>query len=537
MSTRAERVDRGMETFGAPGALLVLLVAYSIWLGVDTSWDLRNYHLYNPFALLHKAPGTDLAAGQLQTWFSPVFDLLPHALRSVFADRPTLLTLAMTMPSAVATVLVFRLGLLLVPPTAKAHALAARWTVVSIATFYGLTGAGGLTTTGSTMSEMPSGCFVLGALLLLVARLPDQPRSARAEIVANLLGGIAVGIKLTAGPLVVALLVARLVAGDEAWRGKLRIAALFGVAVIVAFVLTGGPWFLYTYLQTGSPIFPFFNDVFRSPLYPAIAMHDERFKPHGVLQTLFYPAYWAFESTTVVSDVALRDPRMLVNVAAALAVFSLFVRDRLVGRRAVDDHHARRNLLVAVFVVIGFALWEKEFSILRYLVPLEVVGGFAAIALLRRCGMRSDARATAALCAVTAAITAFTVYPKWGRTTLQVPVYRTVLPPLGPDDMVLLLQGEPLSFVATFADPAVRFVGVQNNFVVPGSSAGIAVAVEDAVAGHRGRLWGLEVERKAERSEAALAYHALHRTDRCQPVPTNLQSTPIRLCELARGRP
>ena len=35
-------------------------VIMSVMLGQDANWDLRNYHLYNPYALLHGRLGVDL---------------------------------------------------------------------------------------------------------------------------------------------------------------------------------------------------------------------------------------------------------------------------------------------------------------------------------------------------------------------------------------------------------------------------------------------------------------------------------------------
>ncbi len=51
------------------GPLLGVLLA--LQLGQDQSWDLLNYHYYNPFALLEQRWGFDVAPAMRQTWFSP----------------------------------------------------------------------------------------------------------------------------------------------------------------------------------------------------------------------------------------------------------------------------------------------------------------------------------------------------------------------------------------------------------------------------------------------------------------------------------
>ncbi len=38
-----------------------------------------------------------------------------------------------------------------------------------------------------------------------------------------------------------------------------------GVGITLAFALTAGPWMALMFERYGNPLFPYFNDVFRSP--------------------------------------------------------------------------------------------------------------------------------------------------------------------------------------------------------------------------------------------------------------------------------
>ena len=51
---------------------LVLFAAISVLNGPDGSWDLRNYHIYDPFAVLHGRLHQDLVPAQLQTFHKNV---------------------------------------------------------------------------------------------------------------------------------------------------------------------------------------------------------------------------------------------------------------------------------------------------------------------------------------------------------------------------------------------------------------------------------------------------------------------------------
>ena len=43
--------------------------------GQDQNWDLLNYHLYNPYALLHGLEGKNIAPAQIQSFYNPILDV------------------------------------------------------------------------------------------------------------------------------------------------------------------------------------------------------------------------------------------------------------------------------------------------------------------------------------------------------------------------------------------------------------------------------------------------------------------------------
>ena len=89
-------------------------------------------------------------------------------------------------------------------------------------------------------------------------------------ILAGVMGGFALSAKLNAlfllGALGLVLLLVVLADRDRAWPARVRALLSFGVAALLA----GAPWPLFRWVQTGNPVFPFFNQVFQSPLAPAV---------------------------------------------------------------------------------------------------------------------------------------------------------------------------------------------------------------------------------------------------------------------------
>src|SRR4051812_21190792 len=52
-----------------------LAAAVALALGRDANWDIRNYHLYNPYALLEGRWGLDLAPAGLHSFLHPGLDI------------------------------------------------------------------------------------------------------------------------------------------------------------------------------------------------------------------------------------------------------------------------------------------------------------------------------------------------------------------------------------------------------------------------------------------------------------------------------
>ena len=495
-------------------------LAVSVGLGADASWDLRNYHLYDAFAALRKPDGLDLAPAQRQSFNPPMIDLPAFWLRQRLGGRPRLLSAALALPSAVAVVLAWGIGRHVLPdPTRSGQA------ALLLALLFGATGAAGLPTTGTGMSEMPAACFMLGALLVLLRSLPGAS-SPWPTIAAGLLLGTAIGFKPTQAIYGPAVAGALLLCGGGSVRRRATTVVLLGLGAAAGALLIAGEWWRHLLRLTGSPTFPYLNNLFRSPLYPPISLADGRFLPHGLLPSLWQPFSWAVRPSRAASELPVRDPRLALAVVAALCCIHP-------SRRPGNRLAVPQQFLIA-FCGLGLVLWQRFFSILRYLAPIELLFGLVVLIVLQRLRHLHPALPAAGLAAGLLACAGTTSYPDWGRVHPAGAAPFVVPPPLPPDAMVLLLTDDPMSFVAAFVDPRVRFVGISNNLLRFGPNSAFAAGVARVVRAHVGPLWGLEVPAIPDPAAAVLAAYGLHRQGMCVPVRTNLESDGLRLCRLSR---
>src|SRR5262245_58134644 len=95
------RALAALDRSGPTSLLLCLLIAatISVLLGQDANWDLRNYHLYNPYAFLTGRFWTDLMPAGLQSNFNPLLDLPYYLLATgLLATHPRLMAAAAGLP-------------------------------------------------------------------------------------------------------------------------------------------------------------------------------------------------------------------------------------------------------------------------------------------------------------------------------------------------------------------------------------------------------------------------------------------------------
>jgi len=489
------------------GVLLAAAIA-----GPDASWDLRNYHLYDGYAWLNGRIGTDLDPAQMQTFLCPLLDIAYVLVLQAFNHMPRLLAVVLAVPQALAAVLVLVLAHRLLPP----------WQAFAAA-LIGVTGAAGLPTIGTAMSEMAPAACILGAMLLVVRADAPEP-SEQACLAAGLLAGIAVGLKLTFAPYALGLVAMTTIAPGRRVRRLLWLAA----GALVGGGLCDEFWWWSLWQRFDNPVFPFFNNLFRSPWGEAGRMADLRFMPRSVVQALFYPLFWAFTPQTLVSELPMRDPRIALGWIAVLAIAVQAMRRRRCPSRGF--------VMLSAFWAVAYVAWEMCFSIIRYLATMELLSGVLIMTALWPLLMPLASEwQRACSAALVLALIVVTVYPDWGRASPGGPAVVVELPSIPPDSLVVLLDPSPMAYVAVFAPPGVRFVGANNNLVHPGDRNRLARQVERAIRTHSGPLWGLEMPRESPGvADVTLRAYGLRRGSECAPVRSNLDGDGILACPLLR---
>lgn len=383
----------------AAGAVvdLVAVLGCALWAarpaaGMDVSWDLLAYHHYYSWLFLNG----DMHLADPETYVNRYQNPLPQLPWYLFDQvmSPRAATAAIAAVAGLNLALVRRVTVQVLPRMSEWRQFWLSVTSMVLAA----TGATFSMELGMSVGDVVVSLPMLAALLLTLRSMQHVGVEADARWrlgAAGALAGAAVGAKLTMMVYVVALTAC--VAYLSAVRHSPRPLLRFALGGVVGVGLSSGWWLLSIWRLTGNPLFPYYNTVFRSPLWPDYNVRDDRFGATGLVDGFTYPWYMA-EGTRRVLDVPMRDLRWVVLlVLLVLAVASVAVWAQ--KKRSLRPTPAQ----IAFWLFFGSSalLWLFQFGIARYAVTTELLTGTALVvclaAVLRRAVVAAAVGAVLAL--------------------------------------------------------------------------------------------------------------------------------------------
>ena len=517
------------------GLALLFWAGFVILLGKDTSWDFRNYHWYAPYALLNHRMAMDVVVAHQASYYNPYLDLPFYWLATHTRAWIALGVLgAVQGANLVPLYLIARSALRVNVEPADIKIMAGALALL------GLVGALTLTEFGTTYYDNVMSVLVLSGLTILVLnrdRLAHGPlgKTAAISAAAGLITGMAMGLKLPEMPFCVGF-AAALIALGGSWKHQATRLLAGGLAGVIGVLIFSGPWMLYIYHLTGNPLFPYFNDYWKSPLALEAPYRDLRFVPafRPWWQQLFFPVLFTLD-WHVADDLGYQDIRvmlayLLVIAAAVLWLLRRESRDSLIEKRTA--------LLLSAFFAASYFAWLKFFAIYRYIIlyemlaPLLIIAAVGLLPLTRR----SRYLILGGLCAACLLVARSDFLE---RAPVEDPYVQAALPPIpNPDKTMVVMTGDaPLGFIATTLPPQIPVLRIDGWMVQPRDGSGLTKNMMRRVAEHLasgGDLYLIADAGDMGRARGALAdYRLAIRWPECQQFDTNLIGA-YQWCPLAK---
>ncbi|MDI1227938.1 MAG: hypothetical protein PSY14_09665 [bacterium] len=406
---------------GSPARISALLFIFlspllfgfaTLWLGQDASWDTRNYHIYNAwaFATGRYAEGIDMMPSQGQFFFNPLLDVPFYLLSTLMPPKAAYFILGCVQ--GINIPLLFMIGWLTLNIAGDMRKVAACAALALLGVFSGM----GISEIGTQFNDNLTSIGILLTVLLVLRNIDflmteNCCRVLERGTLFGLPAGLALGLKITCLPFCLGICVAALILTPD-WRKCLRLAVCVGFGITLGFLLAYGHWAYYLWQHFGSPMFPFFNAVFRSPLLPPNLLLDYPTPRDGRL--FVFPFYFAF-NPLLVNEIIWRDLRVPILYALLLVVPVWYFAK---GRVTAADWLAQRIPARFLLLVAGVAYYGGLFSqtIYRYLLPLDMIAPLLVVAAVGLLPVARKARVIAASALLL--LVTLSIQPgDWGRHT------------------------------------------------------------------------------------------------------------------------
>ncbi len=343
--------------------------------GQDKFWDLQNYHIYTPYAFLTGRMETDIIPAGVHTFFNPIPDLLYYLCIKYFNSLPRLGAALQSIWLGISFFFLIKITRLIIP-SAK---IWAESLLVSIL-FLFAPGTYGWCT--QTTGDMMSAAFILASIYVFFLFIDKQnsPKRNAVFFLAGALLGTGFFMKYTSGPFVLAYGFMLLFA-FRSFKDFAKCCSIFSLGFITALLLVGGKWLWMLYSNFGSPMFPFYNNIFKSPWFEPVALVDPRF---FIKKTWVDFLILPFANLHFINMYIIEVPMRSVFFAAYW-VCGVFLAVKLFWDRKLNRFPFNKKLifLTLIFCLVGYIAWAKLFLIIRYLMPVEAMAAILVFAALK----------------------------------------------------------------------------------------------------------------------------------------------------------
>lgn len=323
--------------------MIVLLCVLSIGFA-DKNYDTYSYHVYlqeNPFT--DKIYEDFFPGRTLTSFVYPLADRVFYLFRSIFGYRLG------TLPSYLVLIPMFygvkKLLHFLAP--AMDQKFLSVISIVPLCTFIILQ------QTGTYYIDNFSIVFLLEFTYIVIAD-GENLLGNRAELYfIALIAGIATCIKFTNAIFLIGLIIYLFI------KNIRKICALKWFDyffVVLLFIMPLLPYGIDAIRQTGSPVFPYYNSIFKSAYFAEDNWLDLRFGPHNLWQFIVWPIYILFHP-----DKAYDLKHGLTDFAfAAGYVFSLiFFLKGLYARFHKSESIDKGKWYLSCILLYDYLVWEK----------------------------------------------------------------------------------------------------------------------------------------------------------------------------------
>lgn len=354
----------------------LLCTVWTVYAGKDLNWDQVNYHIYVAHAWVNGRLGQDFFAASVQSYLNPIA-YLPFYFAVTAGWHSVVVSILFAVLHSANIALIYFIARDVFayrePRDQRIMALLAAALGVATPVFWTQVG-------GSFIDALLTIPMLAGALLAL--KSGNNLTSVRAGAM-GILFGIAAALKYTNAIFAIAAIAFVVSCGAINWRERLYRTVAYAAGGVIAVGILAGPWLWLIYRETGNPVFPLMNGWFKSPYFPSVNFHLERFAPKDFGDMLSLPFRMVMPDIWIYTEISAPDLRFAALGIAAVALAISLVLGRMAGAErptGLSASHAR----LLVFFGISYLIWAVASSNGRYGMLLLLLVGICLARIVDR---------------------------------------------------------------------------------------------------------------------------------------------------------
>ncbi|MBR6163834.1 hypothetical protein IKQ26_08100 [bacterium] len=348
------------------------------FIGKDSGWDLANYHVYGPWALLTGRIGYDILPCSFQSYINPLIDFPLYFMIKYFNNHPYFIEAIQSLWWGFSVFFVYKISSLIFKSESKK--LNIFYIISSV--IIGATSVISIFEVGMSCDDLITSTFVLGALYLYLKDFYLEEGKERGLIIllVSLIFGLATGLKVTGAIFFVAFFFMHCFLLLQNKHNPLKHIGLIIIGFFAGFSVTGLWWYILIYNKFGNPFFPQMNHIFKAPGALPVSHADFRHYPLTLMQWLFYPFYWVFGYDNrhyvhfVIEAYNIDYRPVFVYITSVIFMMKQFFSKFSKQERVKEDYEKITGYIV-IYTVFVYVMWLNTSSILRYIAPLEMLFG------------------------------------------------------------------------------------------------------------------------------------------------------------------
>lgn len=262
---------------------IVFLVIYLIASIVfpDLSWDTRSYHIYLQENVFEDKINQDFFAGRnLNSFLFALGDRVNYLFRIILGYR-----LGTIISYYLMLVLFYQVKRVLQKILENKNEK-----LISIFSIFPVIMSVIFSYTGSYYIDNFGLIFLMEIFYIILFEENILKEKIKLYTV-SILVGISIGMKVTNIIFLIPLAIVFLLKNFK----NLKELKIYDYILVILFLIL--PWGIYginSYIQTGNPVFPYYNNIFKSEYFKEESWTDTNFGPRNIIQFLIWPIYIVF---------------------------------------------------------------------------------------------------------------------------------------------------------------------------------------------------------------------------------------------------